>query len=91
MASVADKNIPMVKTCYKITNTQKIFKCLECGKNGHNLLNTKEKLIYSADAVTKHRHVKTCMSYFECFSVTLMLRCNLTKSDESTSFILNVD
>ena len=39
----------------------------------------------------KHRHVKTCMSYFECFSVTLMLRCNLTKSDESTSFILNVD
>ena len=31
------------------------------------------------------------MSYFECFSVTLMLRCNLTKSDESTSFILNVD
>ena len=32
-----------------------------------------------------------CMSYFECFSVTLMLRCNLTKSDESTSFILNVD
>ena len=31
------------------------------------------------------------MSYFECFSVTLMLRCNLTKSDESTFFILNVD
>ena len=31
------------------------------------------------------------MSYFECFSVPLMLRCNLTKSDESTSFILNVD
>ena len=30
------------------------------------------------------------MSYFECVSVTLMLRCNLTKSDESTSF-LNVD
>ena len=32
-----------------------------------------------------------CMSYFECFSVTLILRCNLTKSDDSTSFILNVD
>ena len=31
------------------------------------------------------------MSYFECFSVTLMLWCNLTKSDESTFFILNVD
>ena len=31
------------------------------------------------------------MSYFEFFSVTLMLRCNLTKSDESTFFILNVD
>ena len=31
------------------------------------------------------------MSYFECFSVTLMLRCNLTKSDESTFFVLNVD
>ena len=31
------------------------------------------------------------MSYFECFRVTLMLRCNLTKSDESTFFILNVD
>ena len=31
------------------------------------------------------------MSYFECFSVTIILRCNLTKSDESTVFILNVD
>ena len=33
------------------------------------------------------------MSYFECFSVTLMLQeqCNFTKSDESTFFILNVD
>ena len=31
------------------------------------------------------------MSYFECFSVTIILRCNLTKSDESTFFILNVD
>ena len=31
------------------------------------------------------------MSYFECFSVTLMLQCNLTKSDESTFFVLNVD
>ena len=31
------------------------------------------------------------MSYFECFIVTLMLRCNLTKSDESTFSILNVD
>ena len=31
------------------------------------------------------------MGYFECFSVTSMLRCNLTKSDESTFFILNVD
>ena len=30
------------------------------------------------------------MSYFECFSVTLMLWCNLTKSDESTFFIQNV-
>ena len=45
----------------------------------------------SLRVMLKHRHVKTCMSYFECFSVTLMLRCNLTKSDESTSFILNVD
>ena len=32
-----------------------------------------------------------CTSYFECFSVTIILRCNLTKSDESTFFILNVD
>ena len=32
-----------------------------------------------------------CMGYFECFSVTIILRCNLTKSDESTFFILNVD
>ena len=32
-----------------------------------------------------------CMSYFECFSVTIIIRCNLTKSDESTFFILNVD
>ena len=31
------------------------------------------------------------MSYFECFSVTIILRCNLTKSDETTFFILNVD
>ena len=31
------------------------------------------------------------MSYFECVSVTLMLQCNLTKSDESTFFVLNVD
>ena len=31
------------------------------------------------------------MSYFECFSVTIILRGNLTKSDESTFFILNVD
>ena len=31
------------------------------------------------------------MSYFEGFSVTLMLQYNLTKSDESTSFVLNVD
>ena len=33
------------------------------------------------------------MSYFECFSVTLMLQeqCNFTKSDESTFFVLNVD
>ena len=31
------------------------------------------------------------MSYFECFSVTLMLQYNLTKSDESTFFVLNVD
>ena len=32
------------------------------------------------------------MSYFECFSVTLMLdQCNLTKSDESTFFVLNID
>ena len=31
------------------------------------------------------------MNYFECFSVTLMRRCNLTKSDESTFFVLNVD
>ena len=30
------------------------------------------------------------MSYFECFSVTIILRCTLTKSDESTFFILNV-
>ena len=29
------------------------------------------------------------MSSFECFCVTLMLRCNLAKSDESTFFILN--
>ena len=28
------------------------------------------------------------MSYFECFSVTIILRCNLTKSDDSTFFIL---
>ena len=28
------------------------------------------------------------MSYFERFSVTLMLQCNLTKSDESTFFVL---
>ena len=33
----------------------------------------------------------TCMSYFECFSATIILRCNLTKTDESTFFILNVD
>ena len=38
----------------------------------------------------KHRHVNS-MSYFECFSVTLMLQCNLSKSDESTFFVLNVD
>ena len=31
------------------------------------------------------------MSYFECFRVTLLLQCNLTKSDESTFFVLNVD
>ena len=31
------------------------------------------------------------MNYFECFSVILMHRCNLTKSDESTFFVLNVD
>ena len=31
------------------------------------------------------------MSYFECLSVTLMLQCNLSKSDESTFFVLNVD
>ena len=31
------------------------------------------------------------MSYFECFSVTVMLQCNLTKSDESIFFVLNVD
>ena len=31
------------------------------------------------------------MSYFECFSVTLMLQCNLAKSDDSTFFVLNVD
>ena len=31
------------------------------------------------------------MSYLECFIVTTILRCNLTKSDESTLFILNVD
>ena len=30
------------------------------------------------------------MSYFEFFSVTLMLQCNLTTSDESTFFVLNV-
>ena len=28
MASVADKNIPMVKTCQKITNRQKILNAL---------------------------------------------------------------
>ena len=31
------------------------------------------------------------MSYFECVSVTLMLECNLTKSDEFTFIVLNVD
>ena len=31
------------------------------------------------------------MRYFECLSATLMLQCNLTKSDESTFLILNVD
>ena len=31
------------------------------------------------------------MTSFEYFSVTLMLQCNLTKSDESTFFVLNVD
>ena len=31
------------------------------------------------------------MSYFELVSVTLMLQCNFTKSDESTFFVLNVD
>ena len=31
------------------------------------------------------------MSYFECFSVTIILRCSPTKSDESTFFILDVD
>ena len=31
------------------------------------------------------------MSYFEGFSVTLMLQCNLTESDESTFFVLSVD
>ena len=31
------------------------------------------------------------MSYFEYFSVTIILRRNLNKSDESTFFILNVD
>ena len=32
-----------------------------------------------------------CMNYFERFSVTLMFQCNLTKNDESTFFVLNVD
>ena len=45
MASVADKNIPMVKTCQKITNRQKILKCIDCGKNGHDLLNKNEKIL----------------------------------------------
>ena len=31
------------------------------------------------------------MSYLEGFSLTLLLQCNLTKSDESTFFVLNVD
>ena len=31
------------------------------------------------------------MSYFECFSVTLILQGILTKSYESTFFVLNVD
>ena len=31
------------------------------------------------------------MSYFECFSVFLMPQCNLTKSDESSFFVLNID
>ena len=34
----------------------------------------------------KHRHVKRALAI-----LNLMFRCNLTKSDESTSFILNVD
>ena len=31
------------------------------------------------------------LSYFEFVNVTLMLQCKLTKSDESTFFVLNVD
>ena len=31
------------------------------------------------------------MRYFEFVNITLMLQCNLTKSDESTFFVLNVD
>ena len=31
------------------------------------------------------------MSYFKYFSVTSMLQFNLTKSDESTFFVLHVD
>ena len=39
--------------------------------------------------LTKTKARLTCMSYFECFSATLMLQCNLTRSDESIFFVLN--
>ena len=31
------------------------------------------------------------MSYFECFNVPLMSQCNLSKSDEATFFVINLD
>ena len=41
--------------------------------------------------LTKTKARLTCMSYFECFNVTLMLQCNLKRSDESIFFILKGD
>ena len=38
--------------------------------------------------LTKTKARLTCMSYFECFNATLMLQCNLKRSDESIFFIL---